>query len=629
MRNLLLFLVFSLLAGTTVAGPRTAPAHLVELRADHSNAYSAIRAPAHPGKGAIPTATFIVEYEGFPDEARVAFQYAVDVWSTLIASPVPIRIQAKWTDLPGQTLGQAGATYLYSDFGAGMPNTWYPGALADALAGFDQAPDEADIVAHFNAAYENWHFGTSIKPPAGMFDLATVVMHEIGHGLGFSGSMRVDDGNGSAECNGFAGTGCWGHENYPNVPQAYDLLIADYAGQSLLNDPPYPNLSTTLGQALMGESLQMIGAAAVAANDGFPVPVYSPTLWDQGSSYSHLDETTFPAGHPSSLMTPRLSMAEVVHDPGPIGCGVLSDLGWSVTPACGATHDPPPVPLATPATLSPADQQPLLPVPVTLYWTRVSGAGDYVVQVSSDFPSPEDTTVYETTADTLLLTELNRDAVYRWRVRGRNAETMSGWSPTVSFHTAPRPPGVPVLLSPANEAAIDSSTVRLRWSAVESGDAYHIQVATNGGMSTLTLNDSSMVEDALSFEVSQIGVDLYWRVRAKNEGGWGSWTAPQRFYVAGPTSATVDRTHSFRLEQNHPNPFNQSTTIRFGLREPGSVRLRVVDMLGRTVAVVLDAYRSAGRHEVRFEANRLPAGTYLYQLEASGSVATGVMQLIR
>ncbi len=50
-----------------------------------------------------------------------------------------------------------------------------------------------------------------------------------------------------------------------------------------------------------------------------------------GSSYVHLDENTYPAGDLNSLMTPTLGFAEVIHTPGPITLGTLTDMGWGAS----------------------------------------------------------------------------------------------------------------------------------------------------------------------------------------------------------------------------------------------------------------------------------------------------------
>jgi len=94
------------------------------------------------------------------------------------------------------------------------------------------------------------------------------------------------------------------------------------------------------------------------------------------------------------------------------------------------------------------------------------------------------------------------------------------------------------------------------------------------------------------------------------------------------TSASVypDR---FVLDQNYPNPFNPTTVLGGMLPAAGRVRLTVVDMLGRTVAVLLDGIQPAGRYRVTFDGSSLPSGVYLYRMESAGRSASKAMILIR
>jgi hypothetical protein len=86
---------------------------------------------------------------------------------------------------------------------------------------------------------------------------------------------------------------------------------------------------------------------------------------------------------------------------------------------------------------------------------------------------------------------------------------------------------------------------------------------------------------------------------------------------------------SFQLDGNYPNPFNPSTEIGFTLPESVHVRLVVYDVLGREVAVLADGKLAAGRHVVRFEAQNLPSGTYLYHLEAGAFSQSRAMLLMK
>ncbi len=83
------------------------------------------------------------------------------------------------------------------------------------------------------------------------------------------------------------------------------------------------------------------------------------------------------------------------------------------------------------------------------------------------------------------------------------------------------------------------------------------------------------------------------------------------------------------LLSNFPNPFNPSTLIRFTLPEAGRVSLKVFDMLGREVAMLVNEDHPAGSHQVLFDASALPSGVYFYRLEFAGSAKIQKMILAR
>lgn len=93
--------------------------------------------------------------------------------------------------------------------------------------------------------------------------------------------------------------------------------------------------------------------------------------------------------------------------------------------------------------------------------------------------------------------------------------------------------------------------------------------------------------------------------------------------VTGVEDDAASVPETFTLHQNYPNPFNPTTTIPFDLPEAATVRISVVDMMGRVVAKLDSGSLSAGRHEsVRFTADRLASGTYIAVVEATGATRT-------
>ncbi len=86
---------------------------------------------------------------------------------------------------------------------------------------------------------------------------------------------------------------------------------------------------------------------------------------------------------------------------------------------------------------------------------------------------------------------------------------------------------------------------------------------------------------------------------------------------------------TMELSQNYPNPFNPATTIDYQIPQQGFVSLKVYDVLGREVAVLVTEEKSAGRYTVNFVAPDLASGIYLYQLRVNDYVSSKKMLLLK
>ncbi len=84
-----------------------------------------------------------------------------------------------------------------------------------------------------------------------------------------------------------------------------------------------------------------------------------------------------------------------------------------------------------------------------------------------------------------------------------------------------------------------------------------------------------------------------------------------------------------RLSPNYPNPFNPETKIKFYLPRPMRAKLAVYDILGRTVAVLMNGDGTSGWHTITWKAGSVASGVYFYRLETSGQVLINKMLLIR
>lgn len=270
----------------------------------------------------------------WPNDAINAFEFAVGIWESHIDSEIPIRVQANWVELEENTLGSAGPT-LIVQVNDGEADTWYSIAQGSAISGRDIVQEtqgtenkvEYDIVVNMNSSFNSWYFGTDANTSSGRIDFVTVVLHELGHGIGFTGSVSADEVAETAE---------WGFGDGPD-PIIYDRFVEEGNGTQIINSMVYPNPSSQLYNAVTGQNggLFFIGDEAGAVYGGLPVPLFAPEPWDPGSSYSHLDQQTF-SNTENALMRPQIGNASAVHSPGPVMCGILADKGWPLGGACQA-----------------------------------------------------------------------------------------------------------------------------------------------------------------------------------------------------------------------------------------------------------------------------------------------------
>jgi hypothetical protein len=264
------------------------------------------------------SASFDVTYVGFTTQAQEAFQQAVDIWSSLISSPVTIHVTAVWKPLSAGVLGSAIWGSVHANFdGAQRANTWYPVALAEKMAGVDLNPgNDIDIYAEFSSTF-NWYYGLDGHPTTNTYDLVTVVLHELGHGLGFVDSYYVSSGYGYV-----------GAEN-TDMPMIYDLQLENQSGQNLYKQ--FQTGTKPLATQLTSGALFYNSPSVLAKNGNQRAAIFAPATFSAGSSISHLDEVTYPAGNINSLMTAQIGKQEAIHDPGPIVQGAFADIGWTYT----------------------------------------------------------------------------------------------------------------------------------------------------------------------------------------------------------------------------------------------------------------------------------------------------------
>jgi len=258
-----------------------------------------------------------VTYSLFPQEAKEAFEYAVNIWEQIISSPVPIYMRANWRTMDNNVLGSCGPSDYYTDFeGIPIEGLYYPVSVVEKITK-KQITDmnSPDMTATFNKNVD-WYFGTDGNTPDSLYDFVTVVLHEIAHGLGFTGFFFVNQN-----------LGTYGYYDIGDAA-AFDQMVEKSTGEVLIDQEVYENPSEELRKALESNLLYLESPVTRFNNGGSRARLYAPSSWDDGSSVYHLNDLTYRAGDENSLMTHAFGRGEAIHDPGPITEGIMADIGW-------------------------------------------------------------------------------------------------------------------------------------------------------------------------------------------------------------------------------------------------------------------------------------------------------------
>ena len=357
---------------------------------------------------------FVVKYNNFPDWAKKEVQAAIDVWSANFKSSVEVTVDASWgRSNSWGVLGSARPGSFFSAFsGAPDPSLWYSSAAANALAGKDLDKANPEIIIQVNSG-ATWNTRGDRTPSSTEYDLESVFIHELGHGLGFLSNDAYDP---------FFGLGSM------DQPTPFDAYLQTADGRRLA-DLPTP--SKELGIALT-TSLVWSGPLGVKANGGIKPKMYTPSRYESGSSTSHLDEATFSNSELDSLMTPSLDPGEIFREPGPLLLAMMEDMRNK--PPAGVATDLPQSPRNVQAFIGDASALVSFDPPVNLRTAQIS---EYIVKNIKTGAEKKSQT------SPVLITGLKNGTSYTFSVTAKNALGVSdpvtskvvvpqaGWKSTV------------------------------------------------------------------------------------------------------------------------------------------------------------------------------------------------------
>lgn len=257
--------------------------------------------------------------------------------------------------------------------------------------------------------------------------------------------------------------------------------------------------------------------------------------------------------------------------------------------------------------------------PIEFKWSNVQNALSYELQISTNSSFNASTQSFTNLSDTTYkVISLKNDTQYYWRVKTVFSSGYENWSPVWKFTTTDYPD---ILLAPKKNSINIPTTVKLLWKKSTNAISYLVQVSLDP-----TFTDSSFtydVEDTMKvLENLKSYRKYFWKVQPTLLDGNEGWSEIWSF-------TTMQLPLTFKLYQNHPNPFNPSTKISWQAPLSGWQTIKVFDVLGKEVKTLVDEYRNAGSYEVEFIANNLPSGVYFYQLKVGDYLETKKMTFLK
>jgi photosystem II stability/assembly factor-like uncharacterized protein len=222
----------------------------------------------------------------------------------------------------------------------------------------------------------------------------------------------------------------------------------------------------------------------------------------------------------------------------------------------------------------------------------------------------------------------------KWVLRAHFTDRNSGWGVGTLGAIMKYTDALPLPAPPSNltAEAISRTAIKLAWADnANNENGFHLYRSdgVSGAfrlLTTLTTNTTSYTDTALTF-----GTTYWYRLDAFNAIG-NSALSLDAFATAGNVVAVEQNREvlvQFALAQNYPNPFNPTTFIVYSLPQPLQVELKVYDVLGHEVRVLINEKKPAGVHRVQFDGEGLPGGLYFYCLRAGEFVATRKMLIVK
>ncbi len=213
---------------------------------------------------------------------------------------------------------------------------------------------------------------------------------------------------------------------------------------------------------------------------------------------------------------------------------------------------------------------------------------------------------------------VTRGLQYYYRVYAYSDTVNSGYSNIDSAVLGGDPSLIPLTPTNLRVEKFRLTSAVLGWDDNSNNETGFIIFRKTEGDMFFKIIDST-VTDVMTYKELALrpGQDYFFKVCSFNQSGISGFSNTVSLNtLKGPKKNQLNKVGNITSE-NYPNPFNPKTTINYHLTNPGNVTMKIYDVLGKEILVLINDMQEAGEHSVQWDASEYPSGVYFYKLEAS------------
>lgn len=188
------------------------------------------------------------------------------------------------------------------------------------------------------------------------------------------------------------------------------------------------------------------------------------------------------------------------------------------------------------------------------------------------------------------------------------------WNSSFTDYATP----APEITTPIEGISVDPSGFNLEWGAISEADFYRVIVSKTPCFRNLIFDSTNVMGNSIVLNIADTVETYYWRVGAANVFKTINWSGTESFSVTDQSSANEDMKipDRYNLCQNHPNPFNGITVIKYTIPKESHVNIVIYDITGHEICYLVNEYQNNGNYQIKFSPDNIPSGIYLYKIIA-------------